>query len=89
MGNASDRVLQLRSVTFTYKADPTHELQFGLIAEEVHEVFPELVLYNAQGEPESVRYHDLSVLLLNELQRKNKTLEDLLDRVAMLEKKVP
>jgi hypothetical protein len=46
-------------------------VQYGLIAEEVAKVFPELAVMNAEGEPETVKYQDLSVLLLNELQKEH------------------
>ncbi|MGI9309460.1 MAG: hypothetical protein ACR2P6_09370, partial [Gammaproteobacteria bacterium] len=48
---------------------------YGLIAEEVAEVFPELVVRNQQGEPETVKYHLLATLLLNELQKQQGVLQ--------------
>ena len=66
----SNNLLALQPVTFNYKQTPAIE-NFGLIAEEVHELFPELVIYNDRGEPESVKYHELPVLLLNELKKSN------------------
>ena len=72
MGAASDRLLSLRPVTFRYKeafADGEQPMQYGLIAEEVAEVFPELVVYADDGSPETVKYRLLSALLLNELQK--------------------
>jgi len=73
MGAASERVLDLRPVTFRYTeefagqgARPT---QPGLIAEEVATVFPELVTYDTEGRPATVRYDLLAPLLLNELQK--------------------
>ena len=71
MADASRRLLQLRPVTFRYTQayrNGTKPVQFGLIAEEVAEVFPELVVRNGNGEPETVHYELLNVLLLNELQ---------------------
>jgi hypothetical protein len=74
MADASERLMQLRPVTFRYQ-QPTsrgeHPLQFGLIAEEVAEVFPDLVVYNKAGQPETVAYHLLAALLLNELQKEH------------------
>lgn len=75
MGDSTDRLMQLRPVTFLYKGDKTDERQFGLIAEEVEEIFPELVAYGANGKPETIRYHLLSSMLLNELQKQNARLE--------------
>jgi hypothetical protein len=72
MGEVSQALLDLRPVTFRFKepyADGGKPLQFGLIAEEVAEVFPELVVYDEEGRPETVKYHLLSTLLLNELQK--------------------
>ena len=71
MGDVSDRLLALRPVTFRYQkadSDGSKPIQFGLIAEEVAESFPELVVYDANGKPESVSYHLLATLLLNEFQ---------------------
>lgn len=71
LGEVSNRLLNLRPVAFRYKADVQEgerPVQYGLIAEEVAEVFPELVIYNKEGKPETVAYHTLSTLLLNELQ---------------------
>lgn len=71
LGELSNRLLSLRPVKFRYKADVQkgdRPVEYGLIAEEVDKVFPELVVYNEEGKPETVRYHILSTLLLNELQ---------------------
>ena len=54
-------------------------IQFGLIAEEVAEVFPELVVSDAEGKTETVHYETLNVLLLNELQKQQQRIE-LLER---------
>ena len=72
MAGASDRLLQLRPVRFRYnEADASGQrpVQYGLIAEEVAEVFPELVILDENGLPETVAYHMLPALLLNELQK--------------------
>jgi hypothetical protein len=78
MAGASDGLLRLRPVSFRYKeADPSgdHPLQYGLIAEEVAEVYPELVDFSESGRPQSVKYHLLSSMLLNELQKQRRQLE--------------
>lgn len=72
MGGVSARLLDLRPVTFRFKeasSGGAKPLQFGLIAEEVAEVLPELVSYDDQGRPKSVRYNLLSTMLLNEIQK--------------------
>jgi len=69
MGDASAKLLKLRPVTFRYKEDPTGTIQYGLVAEEVERVYPELVSYGADGKVEAVQYSELTGMLLNELQK--------------------
>src|SRR5260370_35629908 len=69
MGRRSEKLMNLRPVTFRYKADKDGKLQYGLVAEEVEKVFPELVAYGADGKPESVMYHVFPAMLLNEVQK--------------------
>ncbi len=85
MDDASSNILDLNPVTFTYKNDPTHEKKYGLIAEEVDAVFPDLVIRNKAGDPDSVKYHDLPVLLLNELQKQHNIIAELSRRLDRLE----
>jgi len=78
MGAASHAVFGLRPVTFRYKApyrDGTKPLQYGLVAEEVAEVFPDLAVRDAEGRVETVHYETLSVLLLNEVQQQQTEIE--------------
>ena len=70
MGAASSKLTKLRPVSFRYNNDPTGALQYGLVAEEVAKVYPELVAYGPDGEVMTVRYVQLSALLLNELQKR-------------------
>ena len=80
MGEASRGLLRLRPVVFRYRqpsADGSQPLQYGLIAEEVAGVFPKLVTYGSDGQPETVLYHVLPALLLNELQRQEADLAEL------------
>ena len=69
MGSKSGGLLKLRPVTFHYKNDPTGALQYGLVAEEVAKVYPELVSFGPDGKPMTVHYLMLSAMLLNELQK--------------------
>ncbi len=88
MGSASERLMALRPVTFRYKEheeDGSQPVQFGLIAEEVAEVFPELVVNDLEGEPETVRYDLLATLLVNEFQKQGQAAERLAARVEYLE----
>ncbi len=88
MGSVSERLFALRPVTFRYKQpyeDGSKPVQFGLVAEEVAEQFPELVVYGEDGKAETVSYHLLATLLLNELQKQHRAGEDQLARIAVLE----
>jgi hypothetical protein len=74
MGTASSKLFQLRPVTFNYKPqfdDGSHLLQYGLIAEEVAKVYSDMVVYDKDGQPYTVRYQLLAPMLLNELQKQN------------------
>ena len=75
MNESSRRLLELRPVTFHYKqatADGSKPLEYGLIAEEVAKVYPDLVVRDKDGQIETVQYHKLTPMLLNEVQRLNK-----------------
>ena len=74
MGSASSKLFQLRPVTFFYKPeydDGSHLLQYGLIAEDVAKIYPGLVVFDNDGRPQTVRYHLLTPMLLNELQKQH------------------
>jgi hypothetical protein len=74
MGDNSSKLFQLHPVTFFYKPqydDGSHQLQHGLIAEEVAKVYPDLVEYQKDGQPYTVKYQMLTPLLLNELQKQH------------------
>jgi hypothetical protein len=75
IGEESSALLKLRPVSFFYRNDTVGYRQYGLIAEEVAEVMPDLVQYSEAGDPEMVRWHFLPPLLLNELQKQQKTIE--------------
>ncbi len=69
MGAKSSALLKLRPVSFRYNNDPRNTLQYGLVAEEVAKVYPELLVYGSDGKVMTVRYSMLSAMLLNELQK--------------------
>ena len=80
LGDVSERLFGLRPVSFRYKQaydDGSKPVQYGLIAEEVAEVFPELVVYGEDGKPETVAYHVLATLLLNEVQKERRVVDAL------------
>jgi septal ring factor EnvC (AmiA/AmiB activator) len=86
MADASDRLLKLRPVKFRYKkADASGEkpIQYGLIAEEVAEVYPELVVRDATtGRIDGVRYDELAPILLNEMQQQRAQMTAKIDAQA-------
>jgi hypothetical protein len=71
MAAASGHLTRLRPINFRYKDDPAGTVQYGLVAEEIEKVYPELVIHAADGEVQSVRYTMLTGMLLNELQKQN------------------
>jgi trimeric autotransporter adhesin len=86
MGDASAPLYHLRPVIFNYKTDPSQRLQYGLIAEEVEEVIPGIVVKDEEGLPETVQYHHLVPMLLNELQKQNELIKKMVVRIQNLEK---
>jgi hypothetical protein len=97
MGEASEKLAQLRPVTFKLKSDPQSTTQYGLIAEEVAKVYPELVIRNADGRIDGVRYEELAPMLLNVVQQQRaelagqakeiEAMRQQLDEVQQLEKR--
>jgi len=79
MDKASEVLFALKPVSFRYKkeVDPTRSLSFGLIAEEVAEVDPELVTPDPDGKPETVRYEAVNAMLLNEFLKEHSKVEKL------------
>jgi hypothetical protein len=91
MADASAGLMQLRPVTYHYKepsSDGSEPIQYGLIAEEVADVFPELVARSADGQPYAVRYQYLDALLLNELQKQNATITLQKEKIKSLEERL-
>jgi cell division FtsZ-interacting protein ZapD len=70
-----DKLERLRPVSFHLKSDPTDAVQYGLIAEEVDKVYPELVIRDSAGMSQGVRYDELAPLLLSEIQRQRRQLK--------------
>ncbi|MFP3941050.1 MAG: tail fiber domain-containing protein [Thermoanaerobaculia bacterium] len=92
IGERARRLAQLRPVAFRYRRHAEGSgrtpLQFGLVAEEVAEVFPELVVRDDEGRPRGVKYHLLSALLLAELQRADAELAEQGAELAGLEERL-
>jgi len=78
MNKASETVLALKPVTFRYKKeiDPAGRSQFGLVAEEVEKVNPDLIVRDNEGKPYSVRYDQVNVMLLNEFLKAHGKLQE-------------
>ncbi len=74
LGAGNAKLEQLRPVSFHLKSEPKGALQYGLIAEEVDKVYPELVIRDDAGNIQGVRYEELAPLLLNEVQQQQKRL---------------
>jgi uncharacterized coiled-coil protein SlyX len=79
MGKASEALLALQPVTFRYKKDLDADgiPQFGLIAEQVERVNPDLVAHDEQGKPYTVRYEAVNAMLLNEFLKEHRKVEEL------------
>jgi trimeric autotransporter adhesin len=90
MGQASDSLLSLKPVTFRYKPqfDSVGVPQFGLVAEEVEKVDPNLVIHDDKGKPYSVRYEAVNAMLLNEFLKEHKKVEEQQGTIAQLKSTV-
>jgi hypothetical protein len=75
-------VMKLRPVNFSYKTDTSKRKQYGLIAEEVYAIMPEIVNLDEEGRPDNVRYHDMPAILLHEIQKLRKELDELKGKLA-------
>jgi len=87
MNKASEAVLALQPVTFRYKKniDPDRVPQFGLVAEEVEKVNPNLVVRDKAGKPYTVRYEAVNAMLLNEFLKEHRAVQELKSTVAKRE----
>jgi hypothetical protein len=87
MAEASEAILALKPMTFRYKKDidPKRSRSFGLIAEEVAKVDPDLVTADRNGKPETVRYEAVNAMLLNEFLKEHCTVQELKSTVAKQE----
>ena len=90
MEKASEAILALKPVTFRYKKelDPVGIAQFGLVAEEVEKVNPDLVARDEQGKPYTVRYEAVNAMLLNEFLKEHRKVEEQSSQIAKQDCKV-
>lgn len=94
IGAASSRLMQLRPVSFRYKAEfdegeyGARLTQYGLIAEEVASIYPDLISRDVDGKILTVRYHFLPPMLLNEVQKQHRTIDTQNSRIETLEQEL-
>jgi hypothetical protein len=77
MGAGTEKLQELRPVSFHLKTDPSGAVQYGLIAEEVDKIYPELVIRDEAGKIQGVRYDELAPMLLNEVQKQAAEIREL------------
>jgi len=88
MSEPSGKLAQLRPVTFHYRTDPKGAQQYGLIAEEVAKVYPELVIRDDSGKIQGVHYEELAPMLLGEVQQQQATIQSQTAKINDLTRQV-
>jgi hypothetical protein len=90
MDKASEAILALKPVTFRYKQeiDAARSPQFGLVAEDVEEVNPDLVVRDTEGKVNTVRYEAVNAMLLNEFLKEHKTVQEQGATIAELKREI-
>jgi uncharacterized coiled-coil protein SlyX len=90
MERVSEALFALKPVTFHYKKeiDPAGMQQFGLVAEQVEKVNPDLVVRDKEGKPYSVRYEQVNAMLLNEFLKEHRTVQGLKATLAQQQKEI-
>src|SRR6266487_194418 len=88
MDKASEVILALKPVTFHYKKemDPQGTLMYGLVAEEVEKVIPEMVTHDEKGQIDGVRYESINMMVLNEFLKEHQKVQELEATVAQQKK---
>ena len=88
MDKTSEAILALKPVSFRYKKeiDPDRIRQFGLVAEQVEKVNPDLVARDDEGKPYTVRYEAVNAMLLNEFLKEHRKVQELQATVAQQRK---
>jgi hypothetical protein len=91
MGDASAGLMRLRPVTFRYKQafeDGSKPLDYGLIAEEVAEVYPDLAVKGLDGQIQTIQYQKLTPMLLNEVQKQHQLIEQQAESIRLLQERL-
>jgi hypothetical protein len=86
MDKSSEAILALKPVTFKYNSDINGRTQYGLVAEDVAQVNPDLVVQHKDGEISTVRYEQVNAMLLNEFLKEHKKVQNLEVTVAQQQK---
>ena len=88
MDQKSEAILALKPVTFRYKSDNANTPQFGLIAEDVAEVDPDLVVHDDSGRVYTVRYEAVNAMLLNEFLKEHNMVQELKATIARQQRQI-
>ena len=90
MDQTSEAILALQPVTFRYKKeiDPEGRSHFGLVAEDVEKINPDLVVRDKEGKPYTVRYDQVNAMLLNEFLKEHRKVQEQETMIAQLNKQV-
>jgi hypothetical protein len=88
MDRDSEALFAVKPATFHYKKDPAGTRSFGLIAEEVAQVSPDLITWDEYGRPQTVRYEAVNAMLLNEFLKEHKKVEEQHARLVDLDSRV-
>lgn len=90
MDKLSEVILKLKPVTFQYKeeVDPDATRQFGLVAEDVEKISPDLIVRDAEGKPYTVRDDAVNAMLLNEFLKEHRKVEEQATTIAEMQKQV-
>jgi hypothetical protein len=90
MNRSSEAILGLKPVTFRYKKDidPEGTEQFGLVAEDVEKIDPDLVVKDKEGKPYTVRYDAVNAMLLNEFLKEHREVQELKTTVVEQQKQI-
>ena len=84
MDRDSEVLFAVKPATFHYKKDPSGTRSFGLIAEEVAQVSPDLITWDEHGRPQTVRYEAVNAMLLNEFLKEHGKVQELEKGMAAL-----
>jgi hypothetical protein len=88
MTDLTDQLMRLRPVTFRYREQETNRTDYGLVVEEVAEIYPDLVIRGADGKAKAIHYQKLTPMLLNDVQREHHRVEVQQQRIDEQQKQI-